>query len=246
MSASSASGQFGGRAARTAARPGLLPTAGVAPAAAPAGAQAAPERTKVRLLEVVKRHGPQTAQDLAGRLGVSIPAARRHLGDLLDQGLIRSRTERPGGRGRPQHVFELTEHGEAAFPKTYSGLCVDVLRHVEGLFGEGAVLKVLDARNVEIAQRLKAELPTGLPLAERMERLVGILNEMGFDAVAEPDAATGGWVLTQRNCPNLTVARQYAQLCASELSLYGEVLDVPVTRETRIACGQGACRYRIG
>ena len=204
---------------------------------------AAPERTKVRLLELVRRHGPQTAQDLAVRLEVSVPAARRHLGDLQEQGLLLSRTERPGGRGRPQHVFSLTEQGEASFPRTYSGLCVDVLRHVEGLFGEGAVLKVLDARNAEIAARMRAELPEHLPLAERVERHTALLGEMGFDPVVEhsgPDL-----VLTQRNCPNLTVARQYTQLCSAELDLYAELLGTTVVRETRIVCGQGACRYRI-
>ncbi|MBB6015717.1 helix-turn-helix transcriptional regulator [Deinococcus radiopugnans] len=204
---------------------------------------APPERTKVRLLELVKRHGPQTAQDLAARLEVSIPAARRHLGDLQDQGLLQSRTERPGGRGRPQHVFSLTERGEAAFPRTYSGLCVDVLRHVEGLFGEGAVLKVLDARNAEIAARLETELPTHLPLEDRIQRLAALLTDMGFDTVLEQDGPD--WCLTQRNCPNLTVARQYGQLCDSELQLYAGLLGTPVVRETRIACGQSACRYRI-
>ncbi len=204
---------------------------------------APPERTKVRLLELVKRHGPQTAQDLASRLEVSVPAARRHLGDLQEQGLLLSRTERPGGRGRPQHVFSLTERGEAAFPRTYSGLCVDVLRHVEGLFGEGAVLKVLDARNVEIAARLQTELPAHLPLEERVQRLAVLLTDMGFDPVLEQDGSD--WCLTQRNCPNLTVARQYGQLCDSELRLYADLLGTPVVRESRIACGQAACRYRI-
>lgn len=224
-------------------------TAGSSDAPSPSAAfpeplpSAPPERTKVRLLELVQRHGPQTAQDLAARLEVSVPAARRHLGDLQEQGLLVSRTERPGGRGRPQHVFSLTERGEAGFPRSYSGLCVDVLRHVEDLFGQGAVLKVLDARNVEIALRMQAELPEHLPLAERVRRLAELLADMGFDPVLEQDGAD--WCLTQRNCPNLAVARQYAQLCDSELNLYAELLGTQVVRETRIACGQGACRYRI-
>ncbi|PTA68129.1 helix-turn-helix transcriptional regulator [Deinococcus arcticus] len=210
------------------------------PAAPPPGT----ERTKTRLLDLVKRHGPQTAQDLAARLEVSIPAARRHLCDLQEQGLLEARTERPGGRGRPQHVFALTERGEAAFPKTYSSLCVDVLRHIETLYGEGAVLEVLGARNAEIAARLRPEMPLGRPLAERLQALVARLNEHGFEATASREEA--GWTLTQHNCPNLTVARHYAQLCAAELSLYTELLQVPVTRETRIACGQGRCHYRVG
>ncbi|WP_291428113.1 metalloregulator ArsR/SmtB family transcription factor [Deinococcus sp.] len=205
---------------------------------------APPERTKTRLLELVKRHGPQTAQDLAQGLEVSVPAARRHLCDLQEQGLIEARTERPGGRGRPQHVFVLTERGEAAFPKTYSSLCVDVLRHIERLFGEGAVLKVLDARNSEIISHFVQDVPAHLPLGERIQGLVTRLNRHGFDAVVHQEGEQ--WYFTQRNCPNLTVARQYAQLCAAEQTLYAALLGVPVERETRMACGQGNCRYRVG
>ncbi|MBX8464953.1 MULTISPECIES: metalloregulator ArsR/SmtB family transcription factor [unclassified Deinococcus] len=205
----------------------------------------APERTKTRLLELVKRHGAQTAQDLAQGLDISVPAARRHLCDLQEQGLVEARTERPGGRGRPQHVYALTERGEAAFPKTYSSLCVDVLRHIESLFGGEALLKVLDARNAEIAGRFRSELAGDLPLGERVQNLVRRLNEHGFDASAVQDER-GQWTFTQHNCPNLTVARQYSQLCSAEITLYGDLLGVPVTRETRIACGQGSCRYRVG
>lgn len=205
----------------------------------------APERTKRRLLELLKRHGPQTVQDLAAHLGMSVPGARRHLADLQDQGLIEARTERPGGRGRPQHVFLLTEQGEAVFPKTYSTLCVDVLRHVQSLFGEGAALQVFEARSLELAERLRAELPDTLPLPERVQRLAAWLTRAGFDAVVEA-AGDGTWYIVERNCPNLTVARQYPELCRSELGLFVQVLGVPVTRETRIACGQGSCRYRIG
>lgn len=204
-----------------------------------------PERTKHRLLERLKRHGPQTVQDLAGFLGVSVPGARRHLTDLQEQGLIEARTERPGGRGRPQHVFLLTERGEAVFPKTYSALCLDVLRHVGDLFGEEAVLQVLDARSAELAGRFQAEWPQDLPLEERVEQFAAWLTLAGFDAVVEPEP-DGGWTIVERNCPNLTVARQYPQLCRSELHLFVQVLGVPVTRGSRIACGQANCCYRIG
>jgi predicted ArsR family transcriptional regulator len=204
----------------------------------------APERTKTRLLELIKRHGPQTAQDLAYKLEVSVPAARRHLCDLQDGGLIESRTERPGGRGRPQHVFALTDQGEASFPKTYSGLCVDVLRHVQHLFGQGAVMQVFDARSAEIAARLQTELSPASPLPVRVQTFVRVLCEMGFDAVLEQEGDS--WLVSKRNCPNLTVARQFQELCVSELTMYQTLLGVPMTRETRIACGQSTCLYRIG
>lgn len=203
-----------------------------------------PERTKSKLLELVKRCGPMTAQDLACKLEISVPAARRHLFDLQEQALIESRTERPSGRGRPQHVFALTERGEAAFPKTYANLCLDVLKQVQQMFGSDAVLHVLEARNVELTERWREHLPEHLPLTVRLERLTTLLNTLGFDAMVETDGDS--LFLVQRNCPNLTVARQHRELCAAELTMYQSVLGTDLCRELTIACGQGTCRYRIG
>ena len=206
------------------------------------------ERTKHRLLDFVKRDGPLTAHDLAARLEVSVPAIRRHLTDLQDQGLVEARTERPSGRGRPQHVYALTERGEGAFPKTYSGLCVDVLRQVAALFGEDAVTQVLAARTAEQAEALGAELPDSLPLHLRAEILARHLSAQGYDAVVDRVIEDGQETLylVERNCPHLSVARQFPGLCAAELTLYEELLGTAVTRETRISCGQGCCRYRVG
>ena len=205
--------------------------------------QGAPlQGTKARLLELVKRHGSPTAQALAQELDISLPAARKHLQGLQEAGLIASRTEKPGGRGRPQHVYALSDRGESTFPKSYASLCSDVLRHIEDLFGEGAVLQVLNARQAEMYSRLAAGIQGELP--ERVQTLALKLREAGYAAEAlEED---GVWYLVERNCPALKVAREYGQMCESELKLYSDLLGVPVVRESRIACGAAECRYRLG
>jgi predicted ArsR family transcriptional regulator len=47
---------------------------------------------KGRVLYLLRGAGGGTAQDVADALGVTVPAARRHLGDLLEAGLIESAT----------------------------------------------------------------------------------------------------------------------------------------------------------
>ncbi len=205
--------------------------------------QGAPfQGTKARLLELVKRHGAPTAQALAQELEISLPAARKHLCDLQEAGLVSSRTEKPGGRGRPQHVYALSDRGESTFPKSYASLCSDVLRHIEDLFGEGAVLQVLDARQAEMYGRLATGIQGELP--ERVQTLALKLREAGYAAEALQE--DGVWYLVERNCPALKVAREYGQMCESELKLYSDLLGVPVVRESRIACGAAECRYRLG
>ncbi|WP_420596786.1 helix-turn-helix transcriptional regulator [Deinococcus sp.] len=204
----------------------------------------APERTKTRLLETVKRCGCATAQTLAERLELSVPAIRRHLQDLLDGGQLELRTEKPGGRGRPQHVYLLTEAGEASFPKAYAPLCLDVLAHVQTLFGENAVMQVMDARRGQFHAELSALLAPYSALEDKLTALAEALSERGY--VARAYQEDGQWYLAQRNCPTPAVAKVFSEMCQAELTLYRDLLGVSVSRESRISCGAAECRYKVG
>ena len=201
------------------------------------------ESTKGRVLSVLRDRSCGTAQDVAEALGITAPAARRHLTDLQSAGLLVSRVEKPAGRGRPQHVFALTPDGEDVFPKRYAQLCADILDHVQSLYGEGAILEVLSARNVKL-EALWAGRVVGDTLEDRLESLVAVLCECGYQARALR-GDDGALYLDEHNCPSLEVARQYGQLCQSEAELYARLLGAPVARETQISRGAPSCRYRV-
>lgn len=202
----------------------------------------APDRSKDRLLQAVKRLHTATAQALADELGLSVPAIRRHLQDLQEQGLLSLEVEKPGGRGRPQHVYRLTESGEATFPKKYEVLCSDVLHHLGELYGHGAVLQVMDARRAKLYAQLSPLCRSG-STAERLGALCQQLEPYGYAACAEQE--DGQWYLVEHNCPAPAIAREFPELCQSELELYETLLGCRLVRETRIVCGAGQCRYRL-
>ncbi|MBB6098412.1 putative ArsR family transcriptional regulator [Deinobacterium chartae] len=205
--------------------------------------------TKSRLLSLLKSRGQATAQELADALGVSIPATRRHLCDLEGAGMLELSIEKPCGRGRPQHVYRLTARGESTFPKSYATLCVDILRHLEELYGSGSVLAVMSARENKLYEAWAPQVSTLPTLRERLERLTALLCEAGYQARMTERALGNGEVtfyLEQGNCPSLSVAREYRQLCSAELELYARLLGAPVVRETQIAAGAASCLYRVG
>lgn len=221
-----------------------IPPTAATPGATGVAAPTLPERTKSKLLEVIKASDCATAQTLADKLGLTVPAIRRHLQDLQDAGHLEVRTEKPGGRGRPQHVYVLTEAGEATFPKAYDALCLDVLGHVEQLFGEGAVMQVMDARRLDLCAQLSPLLGQHSDIGHKLQALASALSEHGYAARAYQEG--GQWYLVQRNCPAPAVAKQFPQLCQGELALYRELLKVPVSREARLSCGAAECRYKVG
>ena len=202
----------------------------------------AADSTKMRVLTLLKGQQCTTAQSVAEALEISVPAARKHLADLEEARLIEAQVHKPGGRGRPQFVYRLTGEGEAQFPKRYAGLCVDVLSHVQTLFGEGAVLQVFDARRAKLAAEWAPRLSGDV--REKVAQLAALLSEGGYAArTFEED---GALYLEQGNCPGLDVARQFDEVCGAEIELYRHLLGVPVRRESRIACGAPSCRYRVG
>ncbi len=203
------------------------------------------DNTKSKVLSMLKSNAGSTVQDLAEAMNISVPAARKHLCDLEGAGLIVSSVEKPCGRGRPQHVFRLSCKGEGAFPKNYANLCLDMIEHLEHLFGEGALLKIMDAREEKLFAAWSPLLQNAATLEQKLALLAELLSEAGYQAKVRC-CERGTLFLEQGNCPNLDVARTHKQLCGSEQVLYQRLLGVTVVRETQISSGASSCRYRIG
>ena len=93
------------------------------------GAAEGPTRGQVARL--ILELGPSTAATLGGRLGLTPAAIRRHLDNLLAEGMIETRTARTygnRGRGRPAKVFVITDAGRSAFEHAYDDLASNALR----------------------------------------------------------------------------------------------------------------------
>ena len=84
----------------------------------------------------------------------------------------------------------------------------------------------------------------GLAFDARVGRLTELLREAGYEAEAER-LSDGSYVLTEWNCPQAELAREYRQLCDQELIVYRELLETEVFRESRIAGGASRCAYRV-
>ena len=100
---------------------------------------AAPTRGQVARL--ILELGPSTAATLGGRLGLTPAAIRRHLDNLIAEGLIETRTARTygnRGRGRPAKVFVITDAGRSAFEHAYDDLATNALRFLAEAAGPDA------------------------------------------------------------------------------------------------------------
>ncbi|WNV73901.1 metalloregulator ArsR/SmtB family transcription factor [Geodermatophilus sp. DSM 44513] len=204
-------------------------------------------RTRHRVAALLLEHGPQTAAGLAGRLGVSPTAVRRHLDALVATGRVEERHApgAPRGRGRPARLFHLTDAGRSAFPHAYDDLALTALRFVAASGGAEAVRQVAEAQLAGLEQRCSTavEAAPGDRALARATALAGALTAEGYAASAS--AISGGGQLCQHHCPVAHVAAEFPQLCEAETALIGRLVGTHVQRLATIAHGDGVCTTHI-
>jgi predicted ArsR family transcriptional regulator len=202
--------------------------------------------TRNRVARSILDHGPSTVADLAGRLGLTQAAVRRHLDSLVTENVIEPREQRVYGartRGRPAKVFALTDCGRDAFDQAYDALAVDALRWIEraaggGAAGEAAVAAFARDR-LETQAEAYREAIAAAPPEQRTEALAKALSADGYAATARN--ALVGEQLCQHHCPVAHVAEQYPQLCEAETETFSRLLGTHVQRLATIAHGDGVC-----
>ncbi|WP_189315925.1 helix-turn-helix transcriptional regulator [Streptomyces brasiliensis] len=198
--------------------------------------------TRNRVARSILDHGPSTVAELAGRLGLTQAAVRRHLDALVAEDVVEPREQRVYGartRGRPAKVFVLTDCGRDAFDQSYDKLAADALRWIaEKEGGPEAVAAFARARITAQAGAYRKAVESVTP-DKRAEALAKALSVDGYAATAR--SAPVGEQLCQHHCPVAHVAEQFPQLCEAETEIFAELLGTHVQRLATIAHGDGVC-----
>jgi len=209
---------------------------------------AAPTRGQVARL--ILELGPSTAATLGSRLGLTPAAIRRHLDNLIAEGLIETRTARTygnRGRGRPAKVFVITDAGRSAFEHAYDDLATNALRFLAEAAGPDAIAEFARRQLADLERRYAPAVASG-DLAARVQALAEALSADGYAASAGPAPAiggAGGEQLCQHHCPVAHVAAEFPQLCEAETEAFGRLLGTPVQRLATIAHGDGICTTHV-
>jgi predicted ArsR family transcriptional regulator len=233
--------------------------AAVPVAAAPAAAQPQPtaghagagnpgtERgTRARIARLILENGPLSAAGLSARLGLTPAAVRRHLDNLLADGMVEVREERCYGsrsRGRPARLFAITDAGRSAFEHTYDDLAASALRFLAERIGPAGVAEFAHRKIADLEGRYRPVVDAA-PAGMRVQALAEALSADGYAASASV-APVAGEQLCQHHCPVAHVAAEFPQLCEAETEAFGRLLGTPVQRLATISRGDGVCTTHV-
>lgn len=202
----------------------------------------APDRTRQRVARSILLDGPSTAAVLADRLDLTPAAVRRHLDQLLEEGMVEAREPRHQthrGRGRPAKVFALTERGREGFDQHYDDLAVSALRFLRETAGDAGVREFAHRRAAFIKERF-AVVAAADPSKSPAQVLAQVFTDEGY-AASVRELPVVGEQLCQQHCPVSHVAHEFPQLCEAETEAIGAVLGTHVQRLATIAHGDGVC-----
>jgi len=197
--------------------------------------------TRQRVARSILVNGPSTAAALAERLDLTPAAVRRHLDQLLDEGLVEAREPRSQatrGRGRPAKAFALTETGRDGFDQQYDDLAAQALRFLAETGGDEAVREFATRRVAFIRERFES-IRAEHPELGSAEILAQVFSAEGYAATVRDSPV--GEQLCQQHCPVAHVAHEFPQLCEAETEAISLVLGSHVQRLATIAHGDGVC-----
>jgi predicted ArsR family transcriptional regulator len=198
-------------------------------------------RAANRLLGLLRTHGPQTALELAHRIGIGPVSVRAQLRDLEARGLVvRSTEHRPVGR--PVARYALTPAADSMFPKRYDLFAAKLLETLVSELGIDTLRKILAHWEEALRAYLDERLPRD-PKA-RLDALADHQSAHGFMAEVRRDSS--GVALVERNCPIAAIAAKYPEICEREAALFSRTLGWKTKLVSCQAHGDTCCVFQIG
>jgi predicted ArsR family transcriptional regulator len=188
-----------------------------------ARARVSPRRREV--LDVLRAaSGPLGVTEVAERLGVHPNTVRFHLEALVEEGRVEPEVLKPSGPGRPRTVYAPRPGMDRGGTRRYQMLARMLLSQLAatGTQARSLVMKAGEAWGRSLVD--PPSPPSGRPTAEESaDRLVAMLDDLGFDPAASTGAGEEGGTPSRirlRHCPFLELAEEHGQLvCPLHLAL---------------------------
>jgi DeoR family transcriptional regulator, suf operon transcriptional repressor len=161
---------------------------------------------------------------------------------LQAEGSVTAVAERHGV-GRPRLLYSLTEAGLERFPTKYLALTNRLLSEIKGRLPQGIVEQLFRDMAANMASELSSQID-GLPIEKRVDRLLQLLSEQGFEARAELDPQ-GDYRVTELNCPYYRISLRHPEVCTIDAAIISQALAASVHRQSCILTGDKTCTFSV-
>jgi predicted ArsR family transcriptional regulator len=194
-------------------------------------------------LSLMLRLGASGIAELCDAAEVTATAVRQRLARLQTVGFVERKAVR-ADRGRPHHVYEVTEAGRKSLSRNNSDLAVLLWEGIQGIddpsVREKLLTRLKDAMVGQFRQQMAGESPE-----ERMRELAAVLQERGFevDLGGKPGSIDHLPVLRGHTCPYQEIAEHDTTICELEQQVFGELVGSPLELTRCRQRGDCSCEF---
>ncbi len=191
-------------------------------------------------LETLQRLNIATIQQICSELGVTATAIRQRLNRLLAAALVSREIVRIG-RGRPHHVYKVTEAGLRDLGDNYADLAMVMWSQLKNIEDESVKKQIVENIRQTFIERYKKSV-NGSTLLDRFKQLKDVLGDRGYDVELRSEEPFP--ILRENNCPFYEIASVDPSICEFELSIIEEVLGESVELTQCCLDGDGCCEFQ--
>ena len=200
------------------------------------------QTTRRAILDHLRLHGAASVEGLADAVRLAPVTIRHHLNLLREEGLVDVAAESVG-RGRPRHVYQLSQAGGQAVVDdnpfaVLTARLLDAMRTADRVQVEGVFAAMADTIAAEHAAAFAER-----PIEARLDAVVSLLADEGFTTSWQRDGEA--FVLRQLSCPFHTLGEQHREVCCLDERLIEAVVGGAVERDEWRMDGAATCVYRI-
>ena len=190
------------------------------------------------LMDLVRRVGPISVEDLAEHMNVTPTAIRVRLTRLVESGLV-ERVQESVGRGRPKFLYRASPLAQKKLGQNYALVLWDeVMRSVD----DPKIRRELFTRITDrLAESYSAQM-RGEEWSSRLVQLGGLLHDRGVETeVSAGDS--GQTILKQLSCPYFELAEVDRDICALERRMFEKVVGHGLTLSHCRLDGDRSCDF---
>lgn len=194
-----------------------------------------------QLIDLLRSQPAMSVGQLVESMGVTATAVRQRLIRLMALGLI-VRSPTIEGRGRPSHLYQLTEKGLKAQPNNLSDLALVLWKEVQQIKDEQTRQRILLGAIERLAEKYESEIH-GSTIAERMEAITQLFAERQIPVVFRQEEG-GLPVIQVTGCPYPTLAQDSRDICDLEKELLSKIIGQPVALCECRKDGASCCSFK--
>lgn len=204
------------------------------------------------LVELLRGKAALGVSDLTAALGVTATAVRQRLQRLMRAGLV-VREQRPAreatGRGRPSHVYRLSERGQRIGGDNFRDLAMVLWQEVRRIEEPSVRRGLLSRIGHSLAEACRSRGDGFAAATTPTSRLAAVTAALRARKIACECASGEGEgtlsVLTTHTCPYPQLAEVDRGICAVEREMLEQLVEAPVRLTECRLDGDACCRFTV-